>query len=319
MGSRVALAAVVTLLAVVPASSARSLANTWSGMWESAEWGEMTLTQSGSRVTGTYVYQSGRIEGTVTGAVLKGRWTEVPTRKGPSDAGAFEFTLTADGKSFKGRWNYAGSPTSWSTNWNGTCKAGACLQNTGTAGGGGGGGGGTTTTTGSGSAAAPPTATATGAVTVNGRPFTGGTVPYGSTVDVTSGRLTLKTGVGTLTVNGASGISAVFKLVRTTVKKKPLVELRLTRGNFGVCPKRKTSAASQTGTTTVRQLWGNGTGSFRTRGRYGAATVRGTRWLTADRCDGTRVQVSRGVVSVSDFAQRREVTVRAGGSYLAKP
>jgi hypothetical protein len=70
-----------------------------------------------------------------------------------------------------------------------------------------------------------------------------------------------------------------------------IVELRLTAGDFSVCPKRKESSASRLAATTVRQLWGNGKGSFRTRGRYATATVRGTNWLTADRCDGRQVRV----------------------------
>ena len=69
----------------------------------------------------------------------------------------------------------------------------------------------------------------------------------------------------------------------------------------------------------VRQLWGNGKGRFRTRGRYAAATVRGTYWLTVDRCDGTLTQVRQGIVQVSDFRLKKQVTVRAGKSYLAKP
>ena len=68
----------------------------------------------------------------------------------------------------------------------------------------------------------------------------------------------------------------------------------------------------------IRQLWGNGSGHFRTKGRYAAATVRGTNWLTADRCDGTQVKVRRGVVAVLDIPLRKTVTVRAGKSYLAK-
>ena len=51
----------------------------------------------------------------------------------------------------------------------------------------------------------------------------------------------------------------------------------------------------------VRRLWGDGKGSFRTSGRYSAATVRGTRWLTEDRCDGTITRVVRGEVRVDDF------------------
>jgi hypothetical protein len=156
-------------------------------------------------------------------------------------------------------------------------------------------------------------------VLVNGRPFTTGTIPYNSTVDVTNGKLLLKTDTGSLTVTGASGITAAFKLIRGTDNKKPIVELRLAKGDFSVCPKRKKSSAARLLATTVRQLWGNGTGSFRTRGRYAAATVRGTNWLTADRCDGTQVRVAKGVIQVSDLPQRRQVTVRAGRSYLAKP
>ncbi len=324
MGSRALLAAAAAVLVVVPGSSGHTLARTFTGSWQT-DWGAMKLTQTGNRVQGTYEHDSGRISGTVSGNLFKGQWTEVPTRKGPNDAGAVEFTLSADGKSFTGRWNYVGPPpTSWSLNWAGTCTSGACLSNTAAAGGGTGGGGGgggtqTTTTGSSGGSATPPTGTPTGVVLVNGAPFTAGAVRYGSTVDVTNGTLVLKTDVGTLKVNGGGGVPAVFKLLRRTVKKKPLVELRLVKGNFGVCPKRKKSSAAQAPSTTVRQLWGTGKGSFQTRGKYAAATVRGTKWLTSDRCDGTQVKVSQGVVQVTDLAQRREVTVRAGGSYLARP
>jgi hypothetical protein len=186
-------------------------------------------------------------------------------------------------------------------------------------GGGGGGGGGTTTTTPAGGAAAPPTATATGTVTVNGRPFTAGTIPFNATVDVTRGTVVLRTDTGTLRVNGANGIAAAFVLVRGTDRGRPVVELRLARGNFAVCPRRRTRSASQTAQTVVRQLWGNGRGRFRTRGRYASATVRGTRWLTADRCDGTQTRVTQGVIEVRDIPRNRLVTLRAGRSYLARP
>jgi hypothetical protein len=68
----------------------------------------------------------------------------------------------------------------------------------------------------------------------------------------------------------------------------------------------------------VRKLWGSGKGHFRTRGRHGAATVRGTVWLTADYCDGTLVKVKRGLVGVRDFVHHKTVEVPAGHSYLAK-
>ena len=58
-------------------------------------------------------------------------------------------------------------------------------------------------------------------------------------------------------------------------------------------------------------------GSFRTSGRYSAATVRGTIWETSDRCDGTLTSVRRGAVDVFDFASRKTVALHAGQSYLA--
>jgi hypothetical protein len=60
-------------------------------------------------------------------------------------------------------------------------------------------------------------------------------------------------------------------------------------------------------------------GRFRTRGRYSAATVRGTQWDTTDRCDGTLTTVHRGTIDVFDFAQHKTIIVHAGHRYLAKP
>jgi hypothetical protein len=59
-------------------------------------------------------------------------------------------------------------------------------------------------------------------------------------------------------------------------------------------------------------------GRFRTRGRYSAATVRGTAWTTSDRCDGTLTSVRRGTVLVTDLVRRVSVTVHAGHRYLAR-
>jgi hypothetical protein len=99
-------------------------------------------------------------------------------------------------------------------------------------------------------------------------------------------------------------------------------------GNFDrICrsnPKAKAVAGSRSTTISlkskkrVRRLFGNGKGSFRTKGRYSAGTVRGTYWVTIDRCDGTLTHVYRGVVDVYDFVLKKTVKVRAGHSYLAK-
>ncbi len=68
---------------------------------------------------------------------------------------------------------------------------------------------------------------------------------------------------------------------------------------------------------TIRRLRGRGRGRFRTRGRYSAATVRGTDWTATDRCDGTLTSVRRGRVVVRDFRRKKNIVVRAGKSYLA--
>ena len=152
-------------------------------------------------------------------------------------------------------------------------------------------------------------------MTVNGRRFTSGTIPFGATVDVTRGAIVLMTTTGTLRVTGAGGATAAFKLFRGTDRGKPIVELGLVKGDFGVCPERRRSGASQV----VRAVWGDGKGEFRTGGRSSSATVRGARWLTADRCDGTLTRVARGRVEVRLFRSNRIVIVPAGYSYLAKP
>ena len=164
--------------------------------------------------------------------------------------------------------------------------------------------------------AGPVTGAANGTVLVNGKAYKLGPIPYGSKVDVTKGKVTLKADVGTLTASGGGGISAQFILLRAKAAGGPIVELRLTGGDFKLCAKR--AAQSRNAGKTVRRLWAKGDGKFRTRGRYASATIRGTDWLTADRCDGTFVKTRQGVVSVLDFVLKKTMLVKAGKSYLAK-
>ena len=46
--------------------------------------------------------------------------------------------------------------------------------------------------------------------------------------------------------------------------------------------------------------------------------MRGTAWDMIDRCDGTLTRVKRGRVVVRDFRRKRNITLTAGKSYLAK-
>jgi hypothetical protein len=55
-------------------------------------------------------------------------------------------------------------------------------------------------------------------------------------------------------------------------------------------------AGAAVSSTVLRLLHAHAQGRFRTRGRYAAATVRGTQWTTMDRCDGTRIADHTGTV-----------------------
>jgi hypothetical protein len=91
------------------------------------------------------------------------------------------------------------------------------------------------------------------------------------------------------------------------------------------CPRSRPHAhagppsAASAGRRRINHLWGHDRGGrFRTHGRHSQATVRGTRWLVADRCDGTLTLVTKGTVVVRDFVRHRRLVLRAGGRYLAR-
>ena len=78
-------------------------------------------------------------------------------------------------------------------------------------------------------------------------------------------------------------------------------------------------AAKAGGRGVVRRLWAKDNhGHFSTRGQNSVATVRGTRWQTVERCDGTLTVVSQGRVGVRVIGGHRTILVTAGHSYLAK-
>jgi hypothetical protein len=148
-------------------------------------------------------------------------------------------------------------------------------------------------------------------------------IPNGSLIDTTRGTVQLA-GPGGSDVF-YSGQFLVFSTTELAPRvaagvhaRQPVVELRLAGGSFNVC--RTTAAAGKKPPKkTVRSLWGKGKGHFRTKGRYAAATVRGTFWLTRDRCDGTLVLVKQGKVEVRDLVKKKTVLLTPGKSYLAAP
>ena len=148
-------------------------------------------------------------------------------------------------------------------------------------------------------------------------------VPVGSFFDTKRGRVRLRTAT---TRRGRRQAGEFFGGLFQTLQSrrrsaKGLVELRLKGSSFRRCATARrgsvANAARRSGRT-IRRLRGNAKGRFRTRGRYSAATVRGTIWGVLDRCDGTLTRVTRGRVVVRDFRRKRTITVRQGKRYLVR-
>ena len=142
---------------------------------------------------------------------------------------------------------------------------------------------------------------------------------FGSWIDATAGEVQITSAAGAGGGAQAARFSAGKFRIFQTARPGAYTEIRLEGGDFGVCDRETGARAAGAQKTPVRQVWGNGEGRFRTVGRFSAATVIGTIWLTEDRCDGTLTRVRRGTVGVRDFARHRTVVVEAGESYLALP
>jgi hypothetical protein len=146
------------------------------------------------------------------------------------------------------------------------------------------------------------------------------TVPVGAVVDATNGTVELTS------VRDSSGKTqtgtfwgGVFKVAQS--RRDTVTELALSGGDFSDCKATKRRGRGKVvaaGAKRKRRLWGRDRGGrFRTRGRHASATVRGTRWLTEDRCDGTYFKVTQGAIDVRDERKRKTVRLKRGGSYLA--
>jgi hypothetical protein len=136
-------------------------------------------------------------------------------------------------------------------------------------------------------------------------------IPTGSEVDTTRGRVRVTSAAG----GGKTQTSDFYqgRFVVTQVRAgKLLTTLSLSAPL--TCSRRIAGTAA----TRERHLWGNGKGSFRTRGKFAAATVRGTIWFTQDTCTTTTVRVRQGRVDVFDTVRKTTVQVPAGKSYTAR-
>jgi hypothetical protein len=141
-------------------------------------------------------------------------------------------------------------------------------------------------------------------------------VPVGSILDTRKGTVALSSALPGNASQTGTFHGGLFE-VRQPAGARGMTELVL-RGPLPTCAARAARAAGATKRVPPRVLWGRDDhGRFRTRGSNSVATVRGTAWSVADRCDGTLTRVTSGSVSVRDLRSQRTVVVHAGKSYLA--
>jgi predicted nucleic acid-binding Zn ribbon protein len=106
------------LAAAILALAAGGCCAGFEGQWKT-DFGTLTLSVDGARVTGTYTHDSGRIEGILSdnGKTLTGTWSEAPSYTAPADSGRVVLTLAPDGNSFTGSYWYGQDKRGGS--WNG--------------------------------------------------------------------------------------------------------------------------------------------------------------------------------------------------------
>ena len=166
-------------------------------------------------------------------------------------------------------------------------------------------------------------------------------IPNGSVINALHGTLTLTTaatgGTQDATLSAKKGKAkkpkkpktqtgkfggAVFKITQT---HSGLATLALVEGakfkgapSFASCKTKQGKAvAAALSKKTLQLLHGSAHGKFRTKGRYSAATIRGTIWTIADRCDGTLIHAIKDTVTVDDFVLHKTIALHPGHSYLA--
>src|SRR5436190_14935084 len=123
-------------------------------------------------------------------------------------------------------------------------------------------------------------------------------LPLRSGVDSTTGTVTVTASPKARVTQSVKLYSGAFDMTQAA-GKLAVTQFALDGGDFSACPATTgRKAARAAAVKTVRKLWASGKGRFRTRGNYAAAAIRGTKWLTEDRCDGTLIRVASGIVTV---------------------
>jgi hypothetical protein len=148
-------------------------------------------------------------------------------------------------------------------------------------------------------------------------------IPVGSELDTRHGEVDLRSAPAPSSSSGTlqdAQFSKGLFVIRQHRNQGGLTEIDLRSAlNAGTaCASASTAVAAGLNPRVLARLRVHDThGRFETRGKYSAATVRGTLWDTIDQCDGTLTVVYHGTVFVDDLRLHKTIAVHAGHRYLA--
>jgi hypothetical protein len=134
------------------------------------------------------------------------------------------------------------------------------------------------------------------------------TIPNGAEVDATRGRVQLTQAIGNGRTQRADARLGRF-IVALTKARGTTLRLSEPLTSCARAPRTRPLTARK---TRSRKLWVNDRrGSWRTRGKFAAATAKGTKWTIADTCTTTTVSAVGGTVVVRPLDGRKSVDVSA--------
>jgi hypothetical protein len=146
-------------------------------------------------------------------------------------------------------------------------------------------------------------------------------LPVGTTLDTRRGVVAVTSALPSGSTQSARFWAGVFQ-VRQARRGDGVVNIFLRGGpTKASCARTAHTNALEQATARRRaaRLWGKDRhGRYHTHGGNSVAAVRGTTWLTEERCTGTFTRVTAGAVAVRDLRTHKEVMLRAGRSYLAR-
>jgi virginiamycin B lyase len=148
------------------------------------------------------------------------------------------------------------------------------------------------------------------------RPLSAGaSLPVGSVVDASHGRVLLRSATDAAGHTQTATLSGGRFEVRQPRRRGGLTKIVL-RGRLH-CGVRTATVARRR--RHRRRIWAvDGGGAFATIGLDSITTVRGTKWLTEDRCSGTLTVVRRGSVVVRERRSGRRFLLHAGQRHLVR-